>query len=56
MINFILLLIAIECILLTLIVLNITKKLFISNRLLELMIVMVIVLTVAILTLFTLNR
>lgn len=54
--NFVLLLMVIDCILLSLIALNITKKLCIPIRLLELMIVMVIILTIAILTLFTLNR
>ena len=56
MINFILLLIAIECILLTLIVLNMTKKMRIPTRLLELVIVASIILAIVINTLIVFNR
>ena len=55
MINFILLLIAIECILLTLIVLNMTKKMRIPTRLLELVIVASIILAIVINTLIVFN-
>ena len=54
--NFILLLIAIECILLTLIVLNMTKKMRIPTRLLELVIVASIILAIVINTLIVFNR
>ena len=55
MINFILLLIAIECILLTFIVLHISSKLHIPIRLLEVVIVTAIINVIIINTLIVLN-
>ena len=55
MINLILLLIFIECILLTLITLHVSNKLSIPTRLLELVIVASIILAIVINTLIVLN-